>query len=89
MTYDSITLGLEIAVRVGGEVYRAVVLEKDSKFAWTCNGYTIKEYKSEHEPQRIAIAFQNQYAKSWLPEVIHIWDIVNILKDYSPIDDCV
>jgi len=89
LIYDSITPGLEIAVRVGGEIYRAIVLEKDSKFAWTCNGYTIEEYKSEHEPPRIAIAFQREAAKSWLPQVIHIWDIVNIWENFSPIDACV
>jgi hypothetical protein len=89
LTYDSITPGLEIAVRVGGEIYRAIVLEKDSKFAWTCNGYTIEEYKSKLEPPRIAIAFQREYAKSWLPQVIHIWDIVNTWENFSPIDACV
>ena len=87
---NNLFLGQELAAFLGGEIYRVVLLEKDTKFEFSAlyGGYVVKE--SRVLPLGfIAIAFYDEHENCWEPEVIHIWDIVNTWENFSPIDACV
>ena len=93
MTYDKLNnlfLGQELAAYLGGDIYRVVLLEKDTQFEFSAlhGGFVIKE-KRMAPLGFIAIAYYDEEENSWRPQVIHIHDVVNIWKDFSQIDACV
>lgn len=81
MLYKKIFVGQEIVIQMNGEFCYAVVLEKDTKFVLTANGYMIKENSNTH--QQIAVAYNDLRSLFFSPAVIHVSNIVNTIEKFN------
>lgn len=80
MKRKDLVVGLDVAVKDGYNVYRAYILELDTRwFFHMLPGFTVRPLQ---DPKRVAVAAL-KYGGEWQPDVVKCRQILSLWSDYE------